>query len=29
MCNEYGLSYCVAGIITATSVEANGSFLKV
>ena len=29
MCNVYGLSYYVAGTTTATSVEANGGFLKV
>ena len=29
MCNVHGLSYCVAGTTTATSVEANGGFLKV
>ena len=29
MCNVYGLSYRVAGTTTATSVGANGGFLKV
>ena len=29
VCNVYGLSYHVAGTTTATSVEANGGFLKV
>ena len=28
MCNVYGLSYHVAGTTIATSVEANGGFLK-
>ena len=29
MCNVCGLSYRVAGTTTATSVEANGGFVKV
>ena len=28
MCNVHGLSYRVAGTTTATSVEANGGFLR-
>ena len=28
MCNVHGLSYRVAGTTTATSVVANGGFLK-
>ena len=29
VCNVYGLSFCVAGTTTATSVKPNGGSLKV